>query len=268
MTSVFHQIISDAQRDVAAREARVTFQDIKARSRACSPPRDVIHALEQPGCEVIAEIKRATPVRGMLAAIDQPVALAQELVAGGAAIISCHTDPRRFLGSLEEMAAISAAIEVPVLCRDFIVDPYQIHEARCFGADMLTLRPAVLKQAHLAALIDRTESLGMVALVEVRNPEEADRALSAGAKVIGVNARDFSTMELNMEAFGIIAPGLPEDIFRIALSGVRSVRELLGYAASGADAVVIGESIVTAANPREACRVLVAAGRHPACPSR
>ncbi|GGG70257.1 indole-3-glycerol phosphate synthase TrpC [Corynebacterium pelargi] len=268
MASVFHEIISDVKGDVAAREARVSFVEIKARSRACPAPRDVKATLEQPGCEVIAEIKRATPAQGLLARIEDPVKLAQALVDGGAALIACHTDPKRFKGSLEEMAAISAAIDAPVLCRDFIVDPYQIHEARCYGADMLTLRPAMLDQARLSALIDRTESLGMTALVEVRNTQEADRAIAAGASVIGVNARDFATMELNMEAFATIAPGLPKHMFRIALSGVRSAKELLSYAASGADAVVIGESIVTAEHPREACRVLVAAGRHPACPSR
>ncbi|AEK92680.1 Indole-3-glycerol phosphate synthase [Corynebacterium pseudotuberculosis] len=268
MPSVFEEIIAGVIEDVAARESVVSFKEIKARSRACEPPRDAIAALLNSGCGVIAEIKRAAPDKGVLAEINSPVGLAKELVAGGASLIACQTERRRFHGSLSEMAEIRNVISVPIMCRDFIVDPYQIHEARCYGADMVPLRVAALDQARMIALIDRIESLGMAALVEVRDTEEASRAVAAGAKIIGVNARDFSTMTLNRLAFAEIAPGLPTDVIRVALSGVRNARELLDYAASGADAVVVGEKIVTAADPCEATRSLVAAGQHPSCPSR
>lgn len=268
MVTVFDEIIAGVVEDVAAREAQVSFQDIKAQSRLCAPPRDACGALLASGCGIIAEIKRAAPGQGLLAEITSPVDLALELESGGAALIACHTERRRFHGSLTEMAKIRRHVSVPVMCRDFIVDPYQIHEARCYGADMVPLRVAALAQSRLVALIDRVESLGMAALVEVRDTAEASRALDAGARIIGVNARDFSTMTLNRAAFCEIAPGLPSDVVRVALSGVRNAKELLDYASAGADAVVIGQSIVTAQSPRGATRALVAAGQHPSCPSR
>ncbi|MCQ9342341.1 indole-3-glycerol phosphate synthase TrpC [Corynebacterium kozikiae] len=266
--SVSEQIVARVLQEVAKREAKVPFQEIKARSRACPEPRDALAALLQPGCTVIAEIKRTAPGREVIADIAAPERLARELEAGGAKVIACHTSKRGFHGSLEEMLRVRGAVEVPILCRDFIVDPYQVHEARCYGADMIPLRAAVLEQPRLEALIDRVESLGMAALVEVRTPEEASRAVAAHASIVGVNARDFATMQLNRKAFQEIAPGLPSRIIRVALSGVRDPSELLSYAASGADAVVIGETIVTSSNPREATQALVAAGQHPSCPSR
>lgn len=191
MVTVFDEIIAGVVEDVAAREAQVSFQDIKAQSRLCAPPRDACGALLASGCGIIAEVKRAAPGQGLLAEIPSPVDLALELESGGAALIACHTERRRFHGSLTEMAKIRRHVSVPVMCRDFIVDPYQIHEARCYGADMVPLRVAALAQSRLVALIDRVESLGMAALVEVRDTAEASRALDAGARIIGVNARDF-----------------------------------------------------------------------------
>ncbi|MDO5099844.1 MAG: indole-3-glycerol phosphate synthase TrpC [Corynebacterium sp.] len=268
MTTVFGEIIAGVKEDVAAREAVVPFRDIKARSRDCEPPRDVMSALLAPGCKLIAEVKRFDPETGKIAYREAPTELARQFETGGAALIACHTEQRRFHGSLAEMADVRATVSVPILCRDFIVDPYQIHEARCFGADMIPLRVAVLEQSHLCALLDRVESLGMTALVEVRNPEEAIRAIDAGASIVGVNARDFETMTLNRQAFAEIAPGLPSDVIKIALSGVRNAAELYEYAARGADAVVIGNSLVTAKSPLALTRALVSAAQHPACPSR
>lgn len=268
MASVFDTLVAGVKEDVAAREAIVPFQDIKARSRQCDPPRDAMAALLKPGCSVIAELKRADTDGRAIADISSPQYLAREFEAGGADIVACHSDHRNFRGSLEEMDEVKHSVSVPVMCSDFIVDPYQIHEARCFGADMLPLRVAILGYDRLSALIDRVESLGMAALVEVRTPEEATLAVKAGAHIIGVNARDFDTMELDREIFGQIAPGLPSEIIKVALSGVRSGRDLINYASVGADAVVVGESLVTAASPRLSTRALVAAGQHPSCPSR
>ncbi|PRQ12518.1 indole-3-glycerol phosphate synthase TrpC [Corynebacterium sp. 13CS0277] len=266
-TTVFDLIIAGVREDVAAREARVPFQDIKALSRDAAPARDALASLRMPGCAVIAELKRATPVKGDIAPIRKPAALARAFERGGAAMVSCHTESRRFHGSLTDLAAVKAAVSVPVMCKDFIVDPYQIHEARVFGADMVPLLVAALPQAHLEALLDRVHSLNMTALVEVHTPEEASRAVAAGARVIGVNARNLRTLTLDRQAFAAIAPGLPRDVIKIALSGVRTTSDLMAYAGAGADAVVIGEGLVTSAEPTQLCRQLVAAGKHPACPS-
>ena len=158
------------------------------------------------------------------------------------------------------------ACTLPVLRKDFVVQPYQIHEARAHGADVILLIVAALEQNVLAALLDRTESLGMTALVEVHTEEEADRALQAGASVVGVNARNLKTLEVDRDSFARIAPGLPSQVIRIAESGVRGTADLLAYAGAGADAVLVGEGLVTSGDPRAAVSELVTAGTHPSCP--
>ncbi|MBP3087916.1 indole-3-glycerol phosphate synthase TrpC [Corynebacterium sp. sy017] len=267
MTTVFDEIIAGVIEDVSAREAEISYKEMKARSYDCPPPRDAMAALKNVGCSIIAEVKKAAPGH-VIAHTIEPTALAAEFEAGGAHMIACQTERRNFKGSLEDMYAVRQAVSVPVMCRDFIIDPYQIHEARYYGADMIPLRVGALTQSRLESLIDRTESLGMTALVEVHTPAEATRAMQASAKVIGINARDLSTMTIDKKIFADIAPGLPQDTIRVALSGVRSSKELLTYASQGADAVVIGEELVRAASPRSFTRALVAAGQHPSCPSR
>jgi indole-3-glycerol phosphate synthase len=152
-----------------------------------------------------------------------------------------------------------------VLRKDFIVTPYQVHEARAFGADLVLLIVAALEQNVLLALLDRVESLGMTALIEVHTEEECDRALEAGARLIGINARNLHTLEVDRTLFGRMAPGLPTDVLRVAESGVRGPGDLLTYAGWGADAVLVGEGLVTSGDPKAAVRSLVAAGFHPSC---
>jgi len=183
-------------------------------------------------------------------------------------VISVLTEERRFHGSLADLDAVRAAVQVPVLRKDFIIRPYQIHEARAHGADMLLLIVAALDQPALVSLLDRTESLGMTALVEVHTEEEADRALQAGATVIGVNARNLKTLEVDRDCFARIAPGLPSNVIKVAESGVRGRADLLAYAGAGADAVLVGEGLVTSGDPRAAVADLVTAGAHPSCPKQ
>ncbi len=240
--------------------------EIRAAAEAAPPARDAMAALRAPGIAVIAEVKRASPSRGQLAPIADPADLARAYQAGGARAISVLTEERRFKGSLADLDAVRAAVTIPVLRKDFIVRPYQIHEARAHGADMLLLIVAALDQSALVSMLDRTESLGMTALVEVHTEEEADRALQAGAKVIGVNARDLKTLSVDRDCFGRIAPGLPSSTIRIAESGVRGPADLLAYAGAGADAVLVGEGLVTSGDPRTAVADLVTAGAHPSCP--
>lgn len=182
-------------------------------------------------------------------------------------MVGCLTEGAHYQGLLTDMYEVSQSVSVPIFCHDFIVDPYQIHEARVFGADMLTLQVGLLDQPRLEALIDRTESLGMAALAEVHTAEEADRAVEAGASIIGINARHLITRELDRNLFSEIVPNLPPEIIRVAMSGVRLPKDVLTYAGFGADAVVVGEALVAAENPGELARTLVSAGCHPACPS-
>ncbi|MCE0767208.1 indole-3-glycerol phosphate synthase TrpC [Pseudonocardia kujensis] len=263
--SVLDSIVEGVREDLAAREAAVDFAEIKRRAAAAAPPKDVMAALNEPGVGVIAEVKRRSPSKGALATIPDPAVLAESYAENGARVISVLTEQRRFGGSLDDLAAVRAAVDVCVLRKDFVVTPYQVHEARAYGADLVLLIVAALEQPVLESLLDRVESLGMTALVEVHTEEEADRALEAGAKVIGVNARDLKTLEVDLSIFGRLAPGLPNDVLRVAESGVRGPGDLLTYAGWGADAVLVGEGLVTSGDPGAAVRALVAAGFHPSC---
>jgi indole-3-glycerol phosphate synthase len=263
--SVLESIIDGVREDVAERESRVSFEEVKRGSLTAPPPIDALAVLKGPGIGVIAEVKRASPSRGALAEIPDPAELAGQYAAGGARVISVLTEQRRFHGSLDDLIAVRAAVDVPILRKDFIIGTYQVHEARAAGADLVLLIVAALEQNVLVSLLDRVESLGMTALVEVHNEEEADRALEAGASVIGVNARNLHTLEVDRSVFARLAPGLPSGVLRVAESGVRGPGDLLTYAGYGADAVLVGEGLVTSGDPRGAVTKLVAAGFHPSC---
>jgi indole-3-glycerol phosphate synthase len=264
--NVLDGILVGVREDLAAREAAVPLADVKAMARAAAPPRPVLPVLLEPGVGVIAEVKRASPSKGALAAIADPAALARTYAEAGARVISVLTEQRRFNGSLADLDAVRAEVDIPVLRKDFIVGPYQVHEARAHGADLVLLIVAALEQNVLHGLLERVESLGMTALVEIHTEAEADRALSAGAKVIGVNARDLTTLQIDRDVFARIAPGLPSDVVTVAESGVRGPSDLLAYAGAGADAVLVGEGLVTSGDPRAALADLVTAGSHPSCP--
>ena len=264
-------LVAGVLADVAAREARVSFKEVKARSRDMDTPRDAATALLRPGCSIITEIKRAVPYAGEIAHLDSPqsvAALAHDLEQAGVHVMACQTDRRRFHGSLEDMRVARDAVDIPMVCRDIIVDPYQIHEARCYGADAIPLQVELLDQARLESLLDRVESLGMTAILEVRTCAEVDRVIKAGGSVVAINAWSLASDAINREAFSTISPGLPESMTRIAVGGVNSPRNVLSYASQGADAILVGESIMAAQDPMALARSLVATGQHPACPSR
>src|SRR5690349_19551436 len=263
---VLDEILVGVREDVSTRQAEVPLERVKELAAAASPPQDAYAALRAPGVGVIAEVKRASPSKGALAEIPDAAALAREYADGGARAVSVLTEGRWFGGSLDDFAAVRAAVGVPLLRKDFVVSSYQIHEARAYGADLVLLIVAALDQNTLSGLLDRVESLGMTALVEVHDEEEADRALEAGARVIGINARNLRTLEVDRTVFERIAPGLPAEVVKIAESGVRGPHDLIRYASAGADAVLVGEGLVTHKSPREAVAELVTAGSHPATP--
>ena len=201
---------------------------------------------------------------GALAAIADPAALAMDYEAGGARVISVLTEARRFGGSLEDLVSVRDAVRVPLLRKDFVISSYQLWEARAHGADMVLLIVAALPQNALVSLVERSVSIDLVPLVEVHTDHELDRALDAGAKVIGVNARNLATLQVDRGVFARLAPRVPDGVIKIAESGVRGPHDLLAYAAAGADAVLVGESLVTGKDPRSAVADLVTAGSHPA----
>jgi indole-3-glycerol phosphate synthase len=262
--SVLDEIITGVREDLAVRQEQVPLDALKERASRLVPAIDVEARLRQPGVSVIAEVKRSSPSAGDLATIGDPAALAQDYERGGARVISVLTEQRRFNGSLDDLVAVRAAVDVPVLRKDFVVTSYQVWEARAHGADMVLLIVAALDQNALVSLIERTESLGMAALVEVHDAEEAQRAVDADARIIGVNARDLRTLGVDRDTFARVAPALPDTVLKIAESGVRGPHDLLAYAAAGADAVLVGETLVRQQDPRQAVADLVAAGAHPA----
>jgi indole-3-glycerol phosphate synthase len=262
--SVLDEILEGVRADLAERQSRVSLEQLKGLARRAPSPLDALGALKAKGVSVIAEVKRASPSKGEMAAIDDPAALAGDYEAGGARVISVLTEQRRFGGSLDDLTAVRRAVQVPLLRKDFVVSSYQLWEARAYGADLALLIVAALEQTVLVSLIERALSIGLLPLVEVHTDEELDRALEAGANVIGVNARNLGTLEVDRAVFARLAPRIPDNVVKIAESGVRGPHDLLAYAAAGADAVLVGESLVTEKDPRAAVADLVTAGSHPA----
>jgi indole-3-glycerol phosphate synthase len=266
--SVLDEIIDGVRVDLAEREARTPLADLKEAARRTREALDPMPAFRSDGVSVIAEVKRSSPSKGALASIADPAALAANYAAGGAATISVLTEQRRFGGSLEDLHAVRAAVEIPVLRKDFIVTSYQLWEARAAGADLALLIVAALAQNQLESLVERAHSIGLTPLVEVHDEEEVDRALAAGATLIGVNARNLKTLEVDRDTFARLAPRIPDDVVRVAESGVRGPHDDFEYAKQGAHVVLVGETLVTGDDPRSAVADLVAAGSHPALRQR
>lgn len=266
--SVLDEILDGVRADLAARQQAVPLELVKQQAARTPRPRDALGTLCDDGISVIAEVKRASPSKGALAAIADPAALAIDYAAGGAHVISVLTERRRFGGSLDDLSAVRAAVDVPLLRKDFVVGSYQLWEARAAGADMVLLIVAALDQPALESLIERADSLGLTALVEVHTRAELERAVRAGAQVVGINARDLRTLQVNREVIAELAPEVPDGVVKVAESGIRGPHDLLGYAAAGVDAVLVGESLVVGGHPRAAVADLVATGAHPAVRDR
>ena len=252
MTSVLDDIIAGVRVDLAARQARTSLDDLQHALADVPAALAAADALgDAPGLAVIAEVKRSSPSKGSLATIDDPAALAAEYAAGGATAVSVLTEARRFGGRLEDLAAVRRAVSIPVLRKDFMVTPYQITEARAWGADLVLLIVAALAQDVLVSMREQAESLGMTAIVEVHDEEETRRAVDSGAVVIGVNARNLKTLEVDRTVFARLRPLIPDGVVAIAESGVRGLDDVREYAAAGARGVLVGEALVTGGSPRK-----------------
>ncbi|MFD7298220.1 indole-3-glycerol phosphate synthase TrpC [Streptomyces sp. NPDC059897] len=262
--SVLDEIIDGVRADLAERQARVSLDELKERAEQARPAKDGVAALKGDGVKVICEVKRSSPSKGALAAIADPAALAADYEAGGASVISVLTEQRRFGGSLADLEAVRAKVDIPVLRKDFIVTSYQLWEARAYGADLALLIVAALEQPALESLIERAVSIGLTPLVEAHDEDEVERAVDAGAKVIGINTRNLKDLSVDRGVFERVAPDIPDHIVKVAESGVRGPHDLIAYANAGADAVLVGESLVTGRDPKSAVADLVAAGAHPA----
>lgn len=228
----------------------MSLAEVEKLALARPPARDALAALAPADrVKIIAEVKRASPSRGAMAEIADPAALAVSYQTGGASAISVLTEGRRFGGSLQDLTDVRRAVQVPVLRKDFIADPYQVFEARAADADLVLLIVAVLEQSTLQQLHALVLELGMTPLVETHSAEEVERALDVGAQVVGVNARDLSTFELDRDLFGSLADRIPSGVIRIAESAVKEPADVTHYRAAGADVVLIGEALVTGDDP-------------------
>lgn len=239
-------LTAGAVQDAEARALERPFAALERAALARPSARDALTALEPAErVKIIAEVKRASPSRGDLAAIPDPALQARLYQQGGAATISVLTEGRRFKGSLADLEAVRGAVQIPVLRKDFIATEYQVLEARAAGADLVLLIVAALEQDVLTRLHTLTGELGMTALVETHSEDEVSRAADVGAKLIGVNARDLSTFELDRDLFGRLAGSIPAGAIKIAESAVLTPADVAHYRAAGADVVLIGEALVT-----------------------
>ena len=264
--SVLESIIAGVMEDLRVRESAVPMEEVKELALRAPDAKDAVSALRgsDGAVTIISEVKRSSPSKGEMAAIPDPASLASTYERGGASVVSVLTEGRCFGGSLADLDAVRAAVDIPVLRKDFIVTPYQIHEARAHGADLVLLIVAALEQPALVSLLERVRSLGMEALVEAHSRLEVLRALEAGASVIGVNARDLTTLEVDRHTIEQVIDVIPEDVVAVAESGVSNAHDVFEYAKWGADAVLVGEALVTSGNPLESIRDMVSAGAHPA----
>jgi indole-3-glycerol phosphate synthase len=258
--SVLDDIVAGVRADLALRRAEVPEADLRVVAADAPPTRDPMPAFRSAGLSVIAEVKRRSPSKGDLADIPDPAALALEYAAGGADAISVLTEARRFGGSLDDLRAVRASVDTPLLRKDFIVTEYQLLEARAAGADLVLLIVAALDDATLRALHDTARGLGLTVLVEVHDEGEVERALAAGAELVGVNARNLRTLEVDPDTFGRLAGLLPDSVVKVAESGITGPDDAARYAAEGADVVLVGEALVKDGDPAGAVALMRKAG--------
>jgi indole-3-glycerol phosphate synthase len=252
--SYLQELLASTRARIEEAQSKVTEDALEQRISSMSAPRGFAAALSGPEVAVIAEIKRASPSKGPLNEDLDAAVLARAYAEGGAAAISVLTEPERFRGSLDDMKAALPA-GPPVLRKDFILDPFQVLESRAEGADAILLIVRTLGD-ELAALFAATKALGMGALVEVFDEADLERALGVGAEVIGINHRDLESFDVDPERTAKLAPLVPEGVTVVGLSGVETRADVEQLAAAGAHAVLVGEALVTAADPVAQLRLL------------
>jgi len=255
--NVLNQIIEGVREDLAERKKLVELNELNelvAKISEVNPVIDVLPSLQSSNLSVIAEVKRSSPSKGALAQISDPAALALSYQRGGATAVSVLTESRKFGGSLADLAAVRSAVNIPILRKDFTVDEYQIFEARAYGADIILLIVAALSDLQLSEFFAISKSLGMQVLVETHTLEEVERALTLDPEIIGVNARDLTTLKIDLGAFDKLALAIPEGVVKVAESGISSLSDVISYRKSGAEAILVGEALVKDGDPAQMIR--------------
>jgi indole-3-glycerol phosphate synthase len=256
--TILDRIIASKRRELAEAEARMPRADLERRAAAAPPPRGFRAALRRgPGVRVIAEVKKASPSAGVLRADFDPAAQARQYEAHGAAAVSVLTDGPFFQGSLADLEAVRAAVGLPLLRKDFLLDRRQLLEARAVGADAVLLIAEALDDDALRRLLGEAAELGLDALVELYDAANLPRVLDAGARLVGVNNRDLRTFEVRLEHTLELAARVPPDVLLVSESGVRGRADVERLAAAGVRAVLVGETLMRAADPGAKLRELI-----------
>lgn len=249
MTSVLASIIEGVLEDVAERKRlKPNFTQELA---SVGPVLDAHAALDRDTLSLIAEVKRSSPSKGALAPIEDPVSLAVDYQKSGASVVSVLTEQRRFGGAISDLVAIRKELQIPILRKDFIVSEYQIAETRAIGADLILLIVAGLSQTQLVDYYQMASELGLHVLVEVHDRDEIDRAMAISPQIIGVNSRNLKTLEISQTAFTELIPVIPTNITRVAESGISARSQVVEVENLGADAILVGETLVKAQSARE-----------------
>lgn len=258
MSDILDKIVADKRREIAAARLRVSEQALADEAARAAPPRDFFAALARPGpIRLIAEVKRASPSAGLIRADFDPVYIARQYESAGASCISVLTDAPFFQGSLEDLRAVRAAVELPVLRKDFILDPYQLLEARAAGADAVLLIAECLDDCSLRSLHNRALELGLTPLVELYEPANLARVLEAGARLIGVNNRDLRSFHVDLDHTIRLRRSIPADCLVVGESGIRTRADVERLEQAGVDAMLVGEGLMAAADIGAAVRNLL-----------
>lgn len=260
MTSVLDSIIQGVKADLEVRKSSVLLGALKALVDEVPRALPAAELLHKNSFSVISEVKRASPSKGHLSDIPDPALLAFEYQTGGAQVISVLTEERKFNGSLADLDAVRRKVSIPILRKDFMVDEYQVWEARAHGADVILLIVAGLADNQMAELNELATNLGMSVLVEIHDESELDRALAINPKLLGVNARNLKTLDVSLDVCHALIPKIPDHILAIAESGISSTDQVEALVLSGARAVLVGEALVTGGTPAETVREWTQAG--------
>ena len=243
---ILNKIIAEKRGEIEESKQRFPVSALEEKIAGREPTRDFLRAISQEHLQLIAEVKKASPSKGLLCPDFDPVRLASDYAASGAAAISVLTEVNHFQGSLEYLNLIRNEVNLPLLRKDFIFDEYQVYESAAFGADALLLIAALLDQAELMALLKLSQGLGMDCLVEIHDEDELETALSSDARIIGINNRNLNTFEVDINTTRRLMPFIPVDTIVVSESGIKSRDDIIIMMECGVNAVLIGEALVTA----------------------
>jgi len=246
---ILDQIVATTWKLLEERKIRKPLVQIEQVLSQQSSPTDLAKALKGSSIKLLAEVKRASPSRGVFCPDLDPGALARDYTRGGASAISVLTEPEYFKGSLADLEKVRAEVALPILCKDFIVDSYQIHEARACGADSVLLIVAILSQVKMRELLGIIHSLAMTALVEIHNREELERALALNPSIIGINNRNLADFSVDLRTTLQLRPFIPRDKVVVSESGISKRADVLNLEDAGVDAILVGESLVSSSDP-------------------